>query len=109
MLCESGRQINNICYDTKMKSGKEFQSCNSNSDCKMTVIGLKDTEIDGECITNLKEEKYCIPSSQSTQWKNYVKAVQEISKNRYNTNIHQSLYTKELTKYKESIFRNRTT
>ena len=93
-LCESLYSINGICYDSRMKDGREFKKCTSDSDCVIEIIDGKGNVIREDTIMCNAEGPngyHCYPSSKSKQWKNYVKAVKEVRDNVKENKVHQAL------------------
>ena len=98
MLCESLFVKDVTCYDTRMKSGEEFQHCEHNSDCVTELIDGEGNVV-GEgntyCEVLSPNGWLCNPSSTSKQRKNYVKAFKEVRDNISKNKVHQSLVMKD--------------
>lgn len=72
-VCKSGYAENNICAETN--STDSLKKCESNEDCTIEVDtgnGKKSNNNKDTCKCNLEGEKYCILTSSSKEWKNYV-------------------------------------
>ena len=92
-FCESGFEKDGVCYDTKPVGGTEFISCTVSTTCQYKILdGDGDVvgTITGDCITNVAKESYCRASSQSKEWKEFVKAVAHVRETANNNKIHQS-------------------
>ena len=92
-LCESGFSQDGKCYETRMKSGVEFTKCSSDSECVTELIDGNGDVVKEDltkCGVISREGLHCLPSSQSTQWKNYVKTFKEVRDSLDQYKVHQS-------------------
>ena len=93
-LCESGYSLEGICYDYRMKDNKELQVCTSNLDCIADLIDGNGNVVGKKafgCSVIGPHEERCVPSAQSKQWKNYVKAFKKVRDDIKNNKVHQSI------------------
>ena len=92
-LCESGFSQDGKCYETKMKSGIEFPLCIGGSECATDLIDGNGDVVGKnftKCDVLSRDGPHCFPSSQSTQWKNYVKTFKEVRDSIDQYKVHQS-------------------
>ena len=93
-LCESGYSSEGICYDYRMWDNEELKVCTSRSECIVEILD-GDGNVVGVgtlgCSVIGPHEERCVPSAQSKQWKNYVKAFKEVRDDIKNNKVHQSI------------------
>ena len=88
ILCESGLSQDNICYELQSESSGT-KTCETNDDCKYTIVmGENKTDTIGECICNWDGDGICQFSSNSEEWKNYIKVFKEESAKIDSNSVH---------------------
>ena len=93
-LCQSGYSSEGICYDYRMIDNKELKVCTSRLNCRVDILDGNGHVVGAGtvgCDVIGPNENRCLPSAQSKQWKNVVKAYKELRDDLKNNKVHQSI------------------